>query len=1023
MAAIPVRKPLIPISNRETAFDAITQLHRDFVDINNVLLGQPWGDAEKGQIEKLLGDILNDLAGAHRELQKYPAPVFQPSLKSTPLPTAKGKTSVALQSANIELTQFQQQHLDFAKLFKDSLYAKKGRFTAEQLTTAERQFQDLKDEETRLSKIVKLQESPMKYLALLAQSKMPKSNYLQIGSTKFYMKEDIKVSTGIPIFKEYFFKKDPTKGDDENELKLAQVKAIFQKVFTTPNGVPLSICDKTETDLLEESLDFYLDTLRTELQTKQSERGANAIPVRTLLTKVEDSKILIDTLKEKQNDICRKGIKEPEPEPEAGKLGPDEMKRILRKIVLLLAVKQKQVAGYEKHMKLADQLLALVSPASIPNVENANIPKVEKNFTDVLQSTKSLKMLYAIARDGPDKVIENIEKNFSLELLKKIEALLTNATYILPAEKTALTQGIDFQDKNSAKANIELIQKRLVELLDQHGKRIKELTDEVNKKIIQLQKCTLLQQELTKLQLDYDTLKKTCGSNPALDAQIKQLEADKVYLEKTLKDTEAEVVRLDGEVRTEKQKVVDLQRDLANCNAEKAILNDTITQLRADLVKQQQDSDAALAKLKADKDAELQKEKQDSAAALAKLASDKNAEKTRDLDALRVAKDNERAAAVAQLNAEIQRLRQNISQLDATIQGLQTQLQKFNGLPDDFRQQYAALKSERDALQKEKALLISQRDALVENEKKLNEEINRLKLLLSQGDRELRERVQALELENNQLKQRLLALESALKDCDLAKKALDDENKRLLEQLKKKIPGATSLADAITKLLELQTNLQRKLDECEKYKNDVQRYLQDLALTSAKIKVAQRSSNLTDAEPRNEPTDGPIHTILTRVRELLDRSSGPGPTPPGPTPPGPIPPRPTPTPTPTPSPTPTPTPTPTPNPDIVYKGLNFYCKDYKFDRKGIEQDINYTILKLRDNMPQPPYTSLDRERVREQLRTKCGIKDRIAAPVLPEQRGIIRPIGTTGATGTYFGGKKTRKMKKASEKKTRKVKH
>jgi hypothetical protein len=106
----------------------------------------------------------------------------------------------------------------------------------------------------------------------------------------------------------------------------------------------------------------------------------------------------------------------------------------------------------------------------------------------------------------------------------------------------------------------------------------------------------------------------------------------------------------------------------------------------------------------------------------------------------------------------------------------------------------------------------------------------------------------------------------------------------------------------------------------------------------------------------------------------------------------------------------------------TYKGLNFSCKDYKYNKEGIEQDINYTTNKLRNTMPEPPYTAIDRERVREELKRKCTIMDRVGAPVLPGQHGIIRPIGTSGATGSYHGGKKTRKLKKVSEKKTRKVK-
>lgn len=988
MAAIPVRKPVIPITNRETAFDSITALHKEFLDIN----GQTWSEDEKNEIEILLKNILTDLASAHRELQKYPAAVFVPTLKGAPsLLGKKGK-----QAAQAELKQFQDGHLEHAKAFKKALYDGKERFTEQQKATAERQYQDFDQEDKRLKDNLKNQESPMKYLALLAQSKVPKNNYLQIGSTKFYMKEDIQESTGIPIFKAYFFKKDEGASDADNDLKLAQVKSIFQKVFTSSKGEPLSICDRIETGLLEESLNFYLDKLRTELQAKQSERGTNAIPVRTLLVKVEDSKFLIDTLLAKQLDICRKGQKEPEPEPQVGSLGPDEIKRILRKVVLILAAKQKQVVGYEKHSKLAEQLLALLSPASLPNVENANIPKIEKNFQDVLQSTRTLKMLYELGKGGPDELVERIEKGFALQLLKKLEPLIASAPHLTPVQKAAITTGIDFTSIATAKDHIELLQKRLLDLYTGCAEQMNKLEAELKTKTIQLAKCADLDVAFRKLQGEYDTLKAAGGETSTLRDEIKALELFQVSLEADKRKLEGEKKALEDEQVRLRQQIVDLNANLKACNDEKERFQKTIDDLRVDLARKDQERLDALDLAEQQKQKELAAKNTALAAKDAERASAltdqearlksshaaelarKNTERVTALTDQEARLKSEHAIAIAAKDAEIKRLQDNQRTLQLTINDLGERLKNFDGLPLDIKSQLKALQDENKAL---------------------NDQITKLK--------------QDIPLLPD--KKQTEALRGQLAAAESAKKALEDEQKRLLEEIRKRVPTATSLVDGLLKLNDIQANLQKRIDDCERLKREqeekYQKYIVDIAEASGKIRNATKSSNLPDtllpAFEAGLPAK-PIQTILKRVRELLDRPSA---SVPGPKSPGPSSPRPT-----VPGPT-------VPGADFTYRGLNFYCQNYKYKEDGTLADNTDLINKLRNTMPDPPFKSADREIVRRQLFDICGILPVEGAPVSSPIGTIRRPIGTSGAIGTYVGRGGTRKHKKASEKKTRKIKH
>jgi predicted nucleic acid-binding Zn-ribbon protein len=980
MADIPVRKPLIPITDRETAFEAITQLHKEFLDINTKLIGPPLDDARKGQLEGLLKTILTDLAATHRELQKYPAEVFVPTLKSAPRPMAKGKTSVAVQSAQIRLHQFEEGHLSFATAFKKTLYNEKDRFTSEQKAAAERQYQDLKEEQTRLLKMLKVQESPMRYLALLAQSKVPKNNYLQIGSTKFYMKEDIAASTGIPIFKDYFFKPDDNISAADNDFKLDQLKSIFQKVFTVPQGQALPICDKLDTSYLEEGLKFYLDVLRNELQKKQSERGTNTIPVRTLLVKVEDSKSLIDILLEKQLDICRKGVKEPEPEPEVGHIGADEMKKILRKVILILAAKQKQVPGYEKHMKVADELLALLSPASIPNVENANFPKIEKNFEDVLKSTKNFKMLYMLGKGSADEIIENIQKSFALQLLKKLQALITKATYLTEEEKAQMIEGIDFQQLVTAKEHIELLQQRLLTIYNRKTDVLKNLNDKSVLLSEKLQALELAYNNLNKtyaaLQAEHARLKELKGSNPNLETQINELTRAKDFIQEELVKKQNEVLALTEELGLAQEQITILRNDLAVCTTDKDALNATILQLRG-TVRDRNTTIQELGETIRTKDATLQETIRTKNAELEKQRQDKQ--------------------------VEIDALTQRISELETLRETLQKQLAAATVLTQEIQYKYSALLQEQNALN--------------EREKSLREQITTLTTAVTKKNDD-----------NKGLAAQLALATKSLSDIQADKVALGVEHKKVLDEIEKNKSQIIILTKNIEQISAIKDGVAKEL---EKYKADFITYIGDIKKVAEAIEIARNSSTLANLEPSTEKkmppeVPKPIHMILARVRQLLDRPAPPGPVIPAPVIPAPVVPAPV-----VPGPVvPGPVvPAPVvPGPvvpapvDHTYKGLNFSCKDYKYNKEGIEQDINYTINKLRNTMPEPPYTAIDRERVREELKRKCTIMDRVGAPVLPGQHGIIRPIGTSGATGSYFGGKKTRKLKKVSEKKTRKVK-
>jgi DNA repair exonuclease SbcCD ATPase subunit len=816
MAAIPVRKPVPGITDRESAFDAITLLHKDFLEINETLRPDPskpsqppaWSDAEKQQIEQLLSGILQDLKGAHRELSKYPAPTLDLGFKQTPLPTL-GKAKIepaALQAAKIQEELFQKGHLEFANSFLKALQKAKGRFTPAEIASAQRQYEDLKKEAERLNTITTLRRSPMKYLSALAQSKMPKSNYIQVGSTKYYMNEgDPDKLKGIPLFKEYFFKADPSKDEAENRIKLELLKGIFTKVFSTPGGTPLPICDREDTGLLEEALTFYVNKLRDELLKMQQVQGVDAIPVRALLRKVIDVKEIIDNLLARQNDICSKQQKDPEPEPLVGMLGPDELKRILRKVILILAAKQKDVGGkYKQHMVLADKLLGLLSPASIPDVQNANIPGIEKNLGDILEGTKLMKMLYDLGKGSVDEVVQRIENAFALQLLQKMEKLIDNASYLTPTQKTDLKAGIDFTTMGTARDQIEILQKRLLDFYNSSTDQLNKIQAQVGALtkaqadlLAEQKKTANLQAEIVKLQGQLLAAKMLAGAKvgqtTSLDAQLKKLQGDHAALQAITSNIQAELIkkdaeiaRLNAEIAQRDASIQTLTADLNACNADKATLNTTIADLQGQLTAKDQEKTQALAQ-----------------------------------------KDAQMKAALQLKDVQIDSLNRNIDRLRQTIQQLQTQLQNFAGLPPDFRQQYADLKAQKAALE--------------QREQKLQADLNAC--LASQVNvQALTDQINTLTDERDKCRADLAGL-TASKDAEIARltKQRDDAAAAL-----SKLQADTNLQ--ISNLQAAEAALKQQLADLERTKNsEIARLTANETALKEQLATLQQEKSAKDA--------------------------------------------------------------------------------------------------------------------------------------------------------------------------------
>ena len=1034
MAAIPVRKPVPDISTRNTAFKTITFLQQEFIDINKILLNQPWDDAEKGQIEQLLRGILNDLQRSHRELLKYPAPAFVPSLKLIPIP--KGKQSqAAITSADTAVEQFKTENLKVANDFKDALYKAKDRYTTTDFSTAERQYEDIEEEYKRLSNIASVTKSPLKFATLIAQSRMPQSNYIQVGSTKYYMKEDAGSSIhGIPLFKEYFFKPDPRKSPEDNQLKLEEVKAIFRKVFTSPTGVPLAICDRNDTTLLEEALLFYMDKLREELIQKQKESGPDMIPVRTLLVKVESTKNLIDVLLAKQTNICLKGAKAPEDTPMFGSIPPDELKRILRKLVLILAAKQKDVGGrYKQHSVAADELLKLLDSTRIPNVQNANLNQIETNFNDVLlKGPKLMKILYELGKGSVDEVVKNIENTYALQLLQNLAPQLADKPYI--------TQGLDLTNLAIAGETLKTVQTRLINFFNQEIDEHNKLKADCQELIKVKADLTAKEQENKKLVGDIAGLQKQItdlqAANPnlaALQAQLTKLQGDYTTLDAFTQTLHNDISQRDNQIRALQAQIAQKDADIARldaavqaCNADKQALDATIQGLRAQLATKDQEKDQAVAQAIAAKDQALAAKDQERAQAIA-------------------AKDQE----IANLTTQINDLQTNLAAVTQTKDALELRLQQFQGLPADFREQYNALKQEKQTLTQQIQTLDAQlrqlthtkdaeikvlqdqltkvtsdkdaeikglRDQLAKISSDKDAEIqglrNQIAKAISDKDAEIkviRDQLTKLTSDKDaQIKglQDQLAKVSSDKDAEIkrlqdqiaareisvqqekkilldqlaqitaAQKALQDENDKVLAEIRKRAPAAIGLLDGISKLDEVIRGLERRVQECEKYRADVQAYLQQISRASDRIRNARLPVDLDGADPATEKSGGPIRTILDRVRGLLE-----------------------------------------PRADVVALGLPFYCKDFAtLDKTGI-------INKLREIIPEK--TPQQRNEVADAIMKKCRIKPSEAPSSIPADTHFIPPsrqivYNPAGRPNLGRGG--TRKLKKKSEKKTRKNK-
>ena len=1045
MAAVPVRKALLPITDRKTAFTAVSRLYQEYIDIDNVIKAGALDNAGIAQSEQLLTDILRDLQVQARELMKYPAPVYQASIKS--VPSLKSKPSVAYQAAKIEADQFKSNELSVANNFLE-LLRNSRRVLPDVVATFQRQVQDFKEEHARLEKIVEYEQSPVKYLTLLAQSRLPKSNWLTIGSTKFYMKENLtEKDTEIPVFKKIFFK-DLNLARTEDQIKLDQAKAIFTKVFKEPEGTPLDVCAPHEVDLLKEGLMNYLEFLREDLMKLQSEKGPNAYPTRAALSKAESIKRLIDDLWKRQEDICKKGTPKEEPEPEIGTLNNDELQRLLRKFVLLLAAKQKQVPGFEKHTLLADKLIKLLSPVEVANVQNANFPGIERDLGDVIGQSRLFKMLYLLGKGGADKVIENIQRTFALTSLRKLRDLIQGATFISEDTKASLVEGINFDEFSAAPTNLELLQKRLVEGLDDETNNWNLLRNELQEKVRECEDLQALRDQVRDLTAEVARLRAAGGApDPALLDRIRELEAAKTLLEQQLQQAEREVIRLSDELTAEKARTADFQRRLDDLLLQKDAVDRLLDAARADIAAKALEistKDATIADLTtrlSDATGEL--------TTLRTAVADKEAE----LVALRAAKakcDSDLAAKILEvqdLNARLRdydpNLRAQYNALLAEKNALAAEKQRVDDELARNNVELARVTSELAALKADKAKvdgdLATEKAARTKAEGDLaTEKAARTK---AEGDLAAEKAARArLDSEKTALQAANAQLQADLDSLRASSEALAREARRLQEIVDRLDPEAKECARKLTianaevaRLTALSQKLNSDLVACEAEKQRLQaaltalqRQYEDLQTrlqtASVVIKDAQQPGDINPGAPPAEPGEGPIRTILQRVQALLSRQ----PPVPGPVPvPEPIPVVPGPRPVPVPEPRPV---IPGP-PPVVPRQEGGKCPK-PLTRVNPQKGSDFVVIDIADiaTLRGYPYC-LDVE-ASNYFYSKSDLESKATNNLLLALQAGLQSIPKTRKVQvspeqkvTYMRGGNTRKLKKTSQRKTRKNKH
>ncbi len=1067
----PVRKQQIDITDRASAFDNLTQLHQEYVDIHNDIMSGAFDATGVQAREKLLKDILANIKANGIKILEFPAPVFQPTLQQAPITKARTNPAV-ISAAETEASNFRIQHLMPAQNFLQTLIDSK-RELPEVVAMVQSQVNDFKEEQARLDNIVTIQKSPMKYLTLLAQSKLTPSNWITIGTSKFYMKDDLSYkSVDIPRFKDAFFK-DLELTVDDQRLKYELAKSIFTKVFRTPEGVPLPICSIDEVNLLKEGLTNYLEGLRDNLLQLQSEKGPDAFATRTALAKAEKIKQLIDELWAKQQEICKKGVVQPEPEGDEADITANELQNILRKVVVVLLAKQKQVPGYERHAAVADQLLKILHPDNLPNIKDTNLQAIEQqnDFKDILKNNNLLKLLYMLGKGGYQKVMDYIKQSLTLDLLKKLKAKIDAANFLSQEQKDTLVENIDFNNRIDAPKNIEELQTRLLNAYNDEVQNWNLLSADCNQKEQELQNLRGVQQQVAALQAQVQNLlqqqQQANPQNPAvanLQAQVNQLQQENQTLENTLLQTEAENIRLNNELQTKLLEIQNFQAQVKQLDADRLALTNQVQQLtqdlnqaRQDLTQAQQDlGQARQQQQQTQQDlVQAQQDLQQKDAQL-KLTMNQLQDANREVGRLQnliLQKDNEIAQHAQQMALKQQEVDDCNRRLGQANPNLAAQIQALTQERDSLQQRLTASEQLSKTREQEIKRLQNEYQTLFQNHSNLeaqlkqlqqqqqstqakDQEINNLrqqlqtvtqqkdtaeanlKAALAERDRvvkeiaELRNAAQALQAETRRLQALVDTLEP--EKGAIARQLLDARNAiTALEQRIKACEEEKARLQALT--LDARnaiTNLQQRLRDCEAQ----QKQLQDRVQRAASITTqAQRPEDINPAA--EEPQAGPLRDILERVKALLVKPPGqqpsilPGPIQqpiPAPGPPGP-PVQPLPRP---------PQPAPgEPAGDYTYRGVKFFCNDYiGLNKSQILTNDKFMTLTAR-------FSPTERNNVAEELIRKCKLKQ-VPPPVLPGDKHYIPP-----SRQQYFGpqtkeGQRggSRKAKKQSRTKTRKNK-
>jgi hypothetical protein len=741
MAGAP--EPDIDIVDRESAFRRITQLQKKFIAAVPTLLPGMAPDVAR-RIKEGLDEILVLINTAHSELQvRFAAPPLTDTLQvRTPLRKA-GDSALAV-AAQRQKDAFEASQVATANTFVETLQ-KSRLYPPEILAKAEAQREVILEELARLKAILNIRKSPMKYLTLLAKSRAPTTPFLTIGSTKFYMGDKLPdKNVDTPRFKDVFFKDlDLTKGDDK--LTFEKAKSIFAKVFQTKPATPLEICDKDDVDILKQGLENYLKYLREELIKKQGEQGPNSYTVRALLAKADAVKKMVDTLWERQQKICSVAKPVEEPVQEFGEFGMDEIQRILRKVVLILAAKQKSVPGYQHHAKLADKLLQLLrATAEFPDVRNANFPAINAAFGSTLSSSRMFDAVYRLSKMGPEAFYSYVEKFYCQRtLIAMVQSIRDNAN-LSDAIKKALVEGIDTSDANrdNACTLLETLMKNITNNYGDLLKRYSELELRCKNIAENLAEIERLRGQVAGLQRQLEATRAALaaagGGDAALAARAAELEAANAELNRTIEG-------LRGQLEEQRAASVRLAEQIA-------VLQGELREARAARGELERARDEAR-RAQAAAEGERDRATRETAAVREGAAAARNA-------AVREAQEKARLAAEAAAAAHTAA----IGEKDATIAGLTADVARITGELRECREQLEAKTGEA---------------------RRYEEELGRLR----PEALNLRARVEAAEGERDELRRQITLLNELLKkligDVEGDKTARVNEVEAELERLRK----------------------------------------------------------------------------------------------------------------------------------------------------------------------------------------------------------------------------------------------